>query len=43
MTREQAIERAREEAKDANKTFDPASIKSGMVEYQIQGTGAVVE
>jgi len=43
LTREQATERAREEAKDSNKTFDPASIKSGAVEYQIQGTGAVVE
>jgi hypothetical protein len=43
LTREQAIEAAREEAKDSKKTFDPASIKSGTVDYQIQGTGAVVE
>jgi hypothetical protein len=43
LTREQAIEAAREEAKDSNKPFDPSSIKSGTVDYQIQGTGAVVE
>ena len=43
LTREQAVERAREEAKDTGKKFDPASIKSGTVIYQIQGTGAVLE
>jgi hypothetical protein len=41
MTREEATEAAREEAKDSKKPFDPASIKT--VDYQIQGTGAVVE
>jgi hypothetical protein len=41
MTREQAIEAAREEARDSKKTFDPASVKT--VDYQIQGTGAVIE
>ncbi len=43
LTREQAVERAREEAKDTGRKFDPASIKSGTVIYQIQGTGAVLE
>jgi hypothetical protein len=43
LTREQAIEAAREEAKDSKKPFDPASIKSGTVDYQIQGTGAVIQ
>jgi len=43
MTREEATEAAREEAKDSKKPFDPASIKSGTVDYQIQGTGAVIQ
>lgn len=42
LTREQAVARAQEEAKDKGKTFDPASIKSGTTIYQIQGTGAVI-
>jgi hypothetical protein len=42
LTREQAIDRAREEAKDSGRKFDPASIKTGTVIYQIQGTGAVI-
>lgn len=41
LTREQAIEAAREEARDSKKPFDPASVKT--VDYQIQGTGAVIE
>ena len=42
LTREEAIEQAKHEAEDAGKPFDAASIKSGTVMYQIQGTGAVV-
>jgi len=42
LTKEQAIERAKEEAEDKGKKFDPASVKSGMTIYQIQGTGAVI-
>ena len=42
LTREQAIDRAREEAKDSGRKFDPASIKTGTVIYQIQGAGAVI-
>jgi len=42
LTKEQAIERAKEEAEDKGKRFDPASVKSGMTIYQIQGTGAVI-
>src|ERR1017187_1293374 len=42
LTREQAIDRAREEAEDSGRKFDPASIKTGTVIYQIQGTGAVI-
>lgn len=43
LTREQAIERARHEAEENNKPFDPASIKDPVTIYQIQGTGAVIE
>jgi hypothetical protein len=43
LTRDQAIERASEEAKDAGRKFDPASIKTGTTIYQIQGTGAVLD
>ena len=42
LSREQAIDRAREEAKDSGRKFDPASIKTGTVIYQIKGTGAVI-
>ncbi len=43
LTREQAIERAKHEAEENNKPFDPASIKGPVTIYQIQGTGAVIE
>ncbi len=42
LTREQAVAKAEEEAKDSGRKFDPASIKSGVTLYQIQGTGAVI-
>jgi hypothetical protein len=42
LTREQAVARAEEEAKEAGRKFNPASVKSGMTIYQIQGTGAVL-
>jgi hypothetical protein len=42
LTREQAIERAREEAADSGRKFDPSKVKSGTTIYQIQGTGAVI-
>jgi hypothetical protein len=42
LTREQAIARAREEANDTGRKFDPASVKTGVTIYQIQGTGAVI-
>jgi NACalpha-BTF3-like transcription factor len=43
LTREQAIERARHEAEENNKPFDPASITGPVTVYQIQGAGAVIE
>jgi len=42
LTREQAIELAKEEAGDGRK-FDPASIKGPVTMYQIKGTGATLE
>jgi hypothetical protein len=42
LTREQAVARAEEEAKEAGRKFNPASIKSGLTIYQIQGSGAVL-
>ena len=42
LTKEQAIDRAKEEAKDKGKTFDAASITGPQTVYQIQGTGAII-
>ena len=42
LTREQAIERAKEEAEDKGKTFDPASVTGPQTVYQLQGSGAVI-
>jgi hypothetical protein len=42
LTKEQAIDRARHEAEENGKPFNPESIKSGMTIYQIQGTGATL-
>ena len=42
LTRDQVVAQAEEEAKEAGRKFDPASVKRGMTLYQIQGTGAVI-
>ncbi|MBI4909698.1 MAG: DUF4920 domain-containing protein [Acidobacteria bacterium] len=42
LTKEQAIDRAKHEAEEQGRKFDPATIKSGTTIYQIAGTGAVV-
>ena len=42
LTREQAVARAREEAQEKGKTFDPASVKGPVTVYQIQGSGALI-
>jgi hypothetical protein len=42
LTKEQAIARAKEEAEEGGKTFDPASVKGPITIYQIQGSGASV-
>jgi len=43
LTREQAVEQAKENAAESGKKFDPSSIKSGATYYQIRGTGAVIQ
>lgn len=43
LTREQAIERAKHEAEENQKPFDPSSITGPVTIYQIQGSGAVIE
>ena len=42
LTKEQAIARAREEAEETGKTFDPASVPGPIAVYQIQGSGALI-
>jgi hypothetical protein len=42
LTREQAIARARHEAEEQGRKFDPKSVKSGTTIYQIAGAGAVI-
>jgi Uma2 family endonuclease len=42
LTKEQAVERGKEEAEDRHRKFDPASVKGPVTIYQIQGTGAVI-
>lgn len=43
LTRDQAVARAKHEAEDQNRKFDPKKIKSGITIYEIKGTGAVLE
>ncbi|MGD0580321.1 MAG: DUF4920 domain-containing protein [Bryobacteraceae bacterium] len=42
LTRAQATERAKHEAEEKGRKFDPASVKGPVTIYQIQGTGAVI-
>ncbi len=42
LTRDQMIARAKHEAEEQGRKFDPKSVKSGKTIYQIQGVGAVV-
>ena len=42
LTKEQAIANAKHEAEERGRKFDPASIKSGTIVYQIRGDGAVI-
>lgn len=40
LTKDQAIARAKHEAEEQHRKFNPDSIKTGMIIYQVQGTGA---
>ncbi len=42
LTREQAVARARHEAEEQGRKFDPAKVKGPATIYLIQGTGAVL-
>ncbi|MCC6394115.1 MAG: DUF4920 domain-containing protein [Bryobacterales bacterium] len=42
LTHEQALARARHEAEEQGRKFNPASVKGGATIYQIQGSGAVL-
>jgi len=42
LNREQAIARAKHQAEETGRPFDPSSIKGPQVIYQIQGRGAVL-
>ncbi len=42
LNRDQAIARARHEAEEQGRAFDPKSVKGPVTIYHIQGTGAVV-
>lgn len=43
LTKQQAIAQARHEAEEQGRKFNPASVKSGAVIYQLKGAGAVIE
>jgi len=42
LTKDQAVERARHEAEEQGRKFNAASVKSGVVLYQIAGSGAQI-
>jgi len=42
LSKEQAIARAKHEAEEQGRKFNPASVKGAVTIYQIQGSGAVI-
>jgi hypothetical protein len=42
LSREQAVARARHEAEEQGRKFDPTSVRAGAIIYQIQGLGALI-
>ncbi len=42
LTRQEAVERARHEAEEQGRKFDPKAIKTGATIYLLQGAGAVI-
>jgi hypothetical protein len=43
LTREQTVARMKHEAEEQGRKFDEAQVKSGMIVYQMQGSGAVIQ
>jgi hypothetical protein len=43
LTKQQAVAMAKHEAEEQGRKFNPASVKSGAVIYQLKGAGAVIE
>lgn len=42
LSREQVIAKAKHEAEEQGRKFDPSKVKKGSTVYEIQGTGAVI-
>jgi len=42
LTREQAVERARHEADEKGRKFDPSTVKGPVTTYQVQASGAII-
>jgi hypothetical protein len=42
LTREQAVERAKHQAEEQGRKFDPSTVKGPVTSYQVQGSGAII-
>jgi len=42
LTREQAVERARRQAEEQGRKFDPSTVKGPVTSYQVEGAGAII-
>ena len=42
LTRDQVIAKAKHEAEEQGRKFDPKKVKQGATYYEIQGTGAII-
>jgi hypothetical protein len=42
LTRAQAVERAKHEAEEQGRKFDPSTVKGPVTSYQVQGYGAII-
>jgi hypothetical protein len=42
LTRDQAVERAKHEAEEKGRKFDPSTVKGPSTTYQVQGSGAII-
>ena len=43
FTHDQAVERARHQAEEQGRKFDPATVKGPVTSYQVQGSGAIIQ